>query len=130
MNYFFILCRLSGENYIEFIEFKNKNRGNWSVTSETASIVCILVWTFIRVMHSPVQDFVLPEYYLVFNALILFQKQTLFVIKIVLFGPVFLINVLCKKCSCKKPKNPISTDYWRELGLDPVIDTSATERPA
>ena len=119
MNNFFIFSGLRSKRYIEYIEFKKANRSAWGKTSETASIACILLWVFIRVWQAPIQDFILPQYYLILNATLLFQKQTLFVIKLGLFAPVFCISLLCKSCFCKKRGR--QSDFWRDLGLDPVI---------
>jgi hypothetical protein len=49
MNNLFFLSGLRNKNYIEYIEFRNLNRGKWEKTAETATIGFTLFWLFIRV---------------------------------------------------------------------------------
>ena len=134
LDYVFCLSRLRQKNYIAYIVFKKRYGARRQKSAEKASVWIILMWFFIMFYYAGLNEFFLTPYYTTQVLMLLFQKITLFIIKMVCFPITFslymLFMCLCtNNCRCKghsdrtmaKFYGQVEIDFHRNLGLDPVI---------
>ena len=68
----FCLSRLRKLNYVEYIVFRNKNRGNREMWSENAQIIVLSVWFGLEFYYDDFEQFFIINYYLMLLLLLNF----------------------------------------------------------
>ena len=91
LNSLFLLSRLKSLNYAEYILFKKKNKQSYEIVGEYSTVAIIIVMIYLRLWNTQLTPFFLPWEYLMLISLLLFQKQAIFVLKLVVFPPVWVI---------------------------------------
>ena len=61
-------------NYIEYVQFKNKNKRRYELWGEVMNIIVVLLIVFFHLWNKQIEEFKLPWYYLLLICLLLAQK--------------------------------------------------------
>lgn len=77
--------------------------------AEISAVIIIMVMIFLRIWQTSLTPLFLPWEYLTMIGLLLFQKQAIFLLKLVVFPPIWLFQIIVyiscvKKCGCKGKK--------------------------
>lgn len=98
LNYLFCRSRLRKLNYVNYITFRNKNKHAYERAGEMAAAIVLILIIFFRVWSAEIDPFILPWSYFCLIMLLLFQKLTLFFLKVSLFLPTLLVALIYQKC--------------------------------
>ena len=106
LDYIFCCSRLRKKNYIEYIVFVRKYSGSRSKGAEKASIWILCIWFFIQFYYKDLHDLLLTPMYLVQILMLLFQRVSLFMVKVILFPLIFGLYMMWQcichnRCRCK-----------------------------
>ena len=109
MNYLFCLSRIRVLDYDKYILYKAKNKHSYERLGEYSAATIILLILFFRLWNTEMTEFILPWSYLILISLLLFQKFVIFILKAVLFLPVWAIVslyqcIFVRKCRCSRRK--------------------------
>lgn len=91
----FCCSRLRKLNYIEFVQFRNKNMHKYALLAEITTAAVILLTVFFYFWNETIDEFFLPWYYLYLICMTLFQKFFTFIFKMVAFFPVYFLTRFC-----------------------------------
>ena len=91
------------------------------------TLIIIIIIVFFYKWNDTVEEFKLPWYYLCLICLLLAQKMVTFILKMIVFGPVFLISHCYKKCkrACNQKPTRLSDDLLNNPKNDNSLNMSA-----
>lgn len=91
----FCCSRLRKLNYIEFVQFRNKNMHRYELVAEFITGGVMLLIAFFYFWNESIDEFKLPWYYLYLINMTLFQKFFTFIFKMLAFFPVYFLTRCC-----------------------------------
>ena len=126
MDAFFCCSGLRAINYIQFIQYKHKNKSTFGKCAEGATVAILIMWLGLSYYFIDIGEFSMPLMYILILLQLLFQKVFMFLLKLAVFPlvvAIFGLGVCCKRMCCfVRKKEPI--DWYMQMGLDPKIITT------
>ena len=85
----FCCSRMRTQNYIEYVQYRNKKMESYGRWAEIVTVCIILIIVFFYLWNETIDEFKLPWFYLYLVCMLLAQKQVTFILKVILFFPIY-----------------------------------------